>query len=451
MARRYSLNPCDYMFFALDRMMRSIGQLGQSSLVVLRLRGAIEPERLRRAVARMFMVHPLTGASARIGILWRVPYWIAEGDPAELARRACCFFDMRDRADWPECGYSELERGYSAQVDPMEAPQTRIDCIAGPGGETLVGIHCPHALMDAEGSRLFLDELNRLDEAPKSLMPANILPDGARIDPLAGASLAERWRLFLRTMNSRRQFERVSRKGLCRARPSGAVSFGVRFGRIEKAAVDAIEARARGLGPPGPGIVARYTALCLIRALHGLYLERGVVHPAYLVALPVGWRQPGPRPVPGNFLAGAVLGAKRERVGDVRALAADLFEQISMYYADEVPRSTWAALGFCGMLWSWPYSKLVGSPLLAHPVASGYSFSRDPSPPLRRFVGAELECYWGCAPITAPPGWNPVVLAQEDCWTISFTWVRGYIADELADALLAKFRQALIEGPESVG
>ncbi len=451
MARRYSLNPCDYMFFALDRMMRSSGQLGQSSLVVLKLRGAIEPERLRRALARMFTVHPLTGAAARIGLLWRLPYWIAEGDPAELARRACCFFDMRDRTDWPECAYAELERGYSAQVDPMEAPQTRLDCISGPGGETLVGLHCPHALMDAEGSRLFLDELNRLDESPESPLPANILPDGANIDPLGGASLAERWRLFHQTMTSHRRFERVPRKGLCRIRPSGEVSFGVRFARLEKPSVDAIESRARQLGPPGPGIVARYTALCLIRALHSLYVERGVNHPAYLVALPVGLRPPGPRPVHGNYLVGAVLGARRDRVADVPFLATDLLKQFNAYYADEVPRSTWAALEVCGLFWSWPYSKLVGSPLLAQPVASGYSFARDPSPPLRQFLGADLDCYWGCASITAPPGWNPVVVAHDHCWTISLTWVRGYIADDLADALLARFQRGLVEGPAAVG
>lgn len=450
-ARRYSLNPCDYMFFALDRRMRSNGQPGQSSLVVLKLRGEIDPDRLRQAVARLFAVHPTIGASARIGRLWRLPYWIAAGEPTELARRACCFFDMRDRSDWPECGYAELERGYSAQVNPMESPHTRVDCLSGPDGETLVGIHFPHALMDAEGSRLLLDELNRMDESPDSAMPAGILPDDAQIDPLEGASLAERWRLFHRTLMSHRRFERVRRSGLCRVRPNAQVGFGLRLLRLDQPVVEGIEARARAIGPGGLGVVARYTALCLIRALHALYVERGVDQRAYLVALPIGCRSPGPRPVPGNYLTGAVLGARRECVGDIRFLAADLASQIEEYFANETPRSTWAALEVCGLFWSWPYSKLVGSPLLAQPVASGYSFSRDPSPGLHRFVGADLECYWVCGPVTAPPGWNPVIRAFPHCWTIAMTWVRGYVADALAASLMEKFQWALVEGPEAVG
>jgi len=439
------------MFFAVDQMMRSRGQLGQSSLVVLKLRGEIDADRLRSALARMFAVHPLTGAALRIGLLWRRPYWVARDDPAGLAARACRFHDMRNRDDWPRCAEVEFERGYSAQIDPREAPQTRLDCCAGPGGETLIGLHCSHAMMDAEGSQLFLAEMNRLDESPDSALPADILPDGQSVDPLAGMSLRERAALFRRMISHQQRFDGVPRQGLCHRHPSGPVTLGLRLARLERDVAEQIEARARASGPAGRGIVARYAANCLIRSLHALYAAQNVDQPWYLVALPVGMRPAGPRPVPGNYLSGAVLGSRRERVVDVRLLAADLLEQLDAFHAARIPQASWTSLQLFSHLWVWPYSKLVGSKWIASPISSGFSFLRDAGPSPRRFVGAELDCYWGFAPITAPPGWNPIVVAHDHCWTIGLTWARGYVDDSLADTLLSLFHRALVEGPDSVG
>lgn len=449
MSRRFRLNPCDYMFLSHHRMMESLGQVGNRPMMEMDVEGFVDPRRFKQAVQRTFAAHPVARAGLRFALRDGRPRWVVRREPAESAERAFTFFDYRERTDWPACAEALRAERYALSGDLFEGPQAHVDYCAGPHGLGRVFLRWPHALMDAEGAQWFLAEISRLDAPDTGELPKELRPDGEALDVLAGRSWRARLKLFRRGLGSRGEHGKVLRQGVCVPAAPETVRACVRQRVFEAPDVARIEAHARETCPGGPGIYSRYLAGCVIRALHRLYVARGLEVDSYLVTLPMSVRPPGPRPVHGNYLVAATLSGRRERVGDARALAADLAEQLRRFRDEDLAVANWALMWAAGFMRAWQYRIMLRLPIGLEPYASGFSYYGEIDPPLREFLGARVTNLWGTGPLSAPPGWNPLFCRFGQRMNFTITWLSGCIPDGLAEEFALEIEREALEGPDA--
>ncbi|MCK6457231.1 MAG: hypothetical protein L6Q92_11975 [Phycisphaerae bacterium] len=447
--RRFALNPCDYLYYAHDRLMVARGQIGNVTLMLMDVEGEIDPARVRAALRRMYCEHPVAAARVRTSLVSGRPRWVLPKAPASLADSAYCYDDLSGASDWLGEMWRRCERRYAEPCDLHAGPLTRIDYYAGPNGQGRVCLRWPHALMDAEGAQWFLAELARMDRAPgPAALPAALRPDGMGLDPLGGASFGTRFRLFRKAFRVHRDYGKVQRVRLDSAPPEPSRALGLRLRVFEADEVERIQSNAKAKCPAGKGIYARYLAGCVIRALHRLYLARGLETESYLVTLPQSVRPAGPRPVHGNYLVAATLCGRRALIEDSHMFGADLKAQLERFESEGMAEANWALIWMAGLMRTWQYRILLGLPIGLEPYASGFSYYGEIDPPIREFCGARVTNLWGATPLSAPPGWNPAFSRFDRRLNFTLTWIRGYVSDALAEEFARTIEQEALE-PQS--
>lgn len=444
-SRHVSLTPCDYLYLMHHQVLRRTVRSGSMAFMAADVQGHPEPEQVRRLLASLLLEHPIFVAPLRTSLLTGRPYWplrpLTPEAAAAAAQRAHQYEDLRQTADWRSCLDGRWHSRYTPEWDLATGPQLKLDQYALPDGTTRFSLHWPHFVMDADGALLLLATL-------AGDAGSMILPDGPPTNPLAGASMFQRLAWFRRGFSLNEDCRGIEAQPLFGDARQPLTSFAEVHRHWEGEQFCTIQARASAATPPGPALLSRYLAACVIRALHALYQEAGVQTDAYLITLPTRVRlakadgtPAGRRPLAGNYIVSPVICGRRTAVADASALPVDIQRQWAAYHRAEGDLAQWT------MVWAASYLRASWYPLLFkmrmgfEALSSGFSYVRASDYPIDAIAGAPVVRMHCGGPLATPPGWNPVFMRYRDGLSLSLTWNRPSVADETArryDELIAR-------------
>ena len=445
-SRRIQFNPNDYFFYSHDRMMRRQGEGPNIAFMTMDLDGHIAPEQLRTAVRAVFFAHPVLMGGVRFSLLSGRPFWRL---PTNLQQAASDMADAAvshdDFSTIPE-GLDRAEALWQARCGPAwdlsAGPQMRVEQYTLPCSKTRVCIRWPHLLMDAEGAMLFLAELAArgvTQDAPRPI--EGLHADVQLVDPLRPAGFFRRANLAIAGLRGMPTDKRLKIHTLFGAtRPAYQDQqclhrswSGDDLAQIQSAAKDCV--------PPGPALYARYLAVCVIHALHRVFTDRNVESDAYLITMPhsISAAQRGAaatRPMQGNYLVSPTLIGRKSLIGDRRAMAEDITQQLADYAGANMSQKQWAVSWAANFSRAGFYQMLMRLPLGLEALSSGFSYYGPIKAPIDAICGARVLNLWGAGPLPTPPAWNPVFSRFGDTLNLSVTYARPAISDALASSFL---------------
>jgi hypothetical protein len=462
--RRIPLNPCDYLFYAHHRLLERQAPGGYTALMCIDAEGHADPGRVRRAVQRVLLAHPVLMAGLKVGWVLGRPRWQtparAEEAAARAASRACVHTDLRGVPDAEE----RLEQaGLDLQHRrwPLESgPPLRLEQYDLPGGRTRFRLCWPHLLMDAEGAQWFLSELGRADPGEQGHSPSTPVDgpaDDRPVDVLRGHSLAGRLRLFRRGLSLQKSIGNIRATPLVRD-DGGPVEHRCLVRTWERAEVESLQAVARQVTPAGPALYARHLAACVLRALRRIYGEQGTITHTLVIPLPKsvsggvgdGITSRG-RSIVGNYLVSPNLRAEPGCIDDRAALGALILRQLQEYERNRADLAQWAAMWLASTMRVWMYDLVLRLPLGFNTLSSGFSYYGEITQPLRRIAGLTVTNLWGGGPMATPPGWNPTFSKFADRLNLSLTYNHPVVSGELAGRYLDLIEEEMFAGGASPG
>jgi hypothetical protein len=162
----------------------------------------------------------------------------------------------------------------------------------------------------------------------------------------------------------------------------------------------------------------------------------------YYLAMPMFPSDVGERrPLPGNYLVWATLGAPPEVVQDKQALMNALGRQIEQYEQAGGNEVVWALMRSSRKLPLRCYWKMLQGKGNMRRYAAGFSYNPPIRPAVRTFLGQPVDNFWGNTTTTAPPGWNVVLSRHENLFSLILTWCDGF----LREPTVQRLRTLLIE------
>jgi hypothetical protein len=460
------LNPCDYLYFAHHRLMQSQAQGGNVAFMVFEAQGRAEPGRVIDALAAAMLAHPVTVAPLRVSLLGGRPYWsVPRLDPPaarRAAQQACTYDDLRqDTDDWKDRLEHLCEIRNVPHWDLRTTPQVRLEQYDLPENRTRFCFRFPHVLMDADGIQWFVAEMERLEAAgpvevdsPRRSHPLGLASDDRPLDVLAGISLKRRLALFRQGLATGPDLKGLLINPLITKPHAQQLRQRVIHKCWPASELSGMRANAKHWAPPGPARHARFLAMCVIRALHRLYVEHGIETDAYVLPFPISLtailgdgRRPMPRPVPGNYLVCPTICARRELIDDRPALGREVLRQLEAYNKNQSHLAQWAVIWLASFMRASMYRWALKLPLGPQSLASGFSYYGPMAHRIRSIAGAKITNLWGCAPMGVPPGWNPIFNKFEGQMNLVLSWARPAVPDELARRYVDLIEEEIFEPP----
>ncbi len=439
MRRRIPLNPCDYMIFAHHRRALRRRYGGNVPFMMLDLDRHIEPQRVRSALVGAMLAHPAVIASLRASPFRLRPYWLLPRDPAEAVQRAAdrafSHFDLRAEPDWQSRLDALLAERYLPRWNTREGPQVRLEHYAIPDGRTRLCLRWPHFFMDAQGTQWFLAALG--GEGPAYALPEHLLPDDARIDPLAETSFGRRIALVRTNRSARPAAPNDARQWPAQLTPLEDYRLIHRPWDNER--FHAFQSAAKAVTTQGPALYARRLAACVIVALHRLQKEHGLRSPTFLTTFPLrvlsterheAWD--AKRPMIGNYLATPIIRIPAELAHDSRAVGRELDRQLDDFRARQGALAQWTLLRWAACFHPWAYDLLFRLPLGLGDFSTGFSYYDATAQPLPAIAGANVTNLWTGGPTPIPPGLNPVFSRFGQRLNLALTYSRPAVSDQFA-------------------
>lgn len=424
--------------------MRRRRQGGNIAMMMMELEGRIPTEALQQKFAAAFRRHPVLAARLGMSWVWGRPQWCTPDDVRDIeaqAERAYQYDDLRDVDDATAAVDQLCQQRYVAQWDLQHGPQMCLEHYDLPEARTRLVIRWPHMLMDAEGALWMLAEIDAdsaADEARNNLIDG-LHSDKRLNDPLAGNGFLRRLSLLSQSFSAQQHSAGKSIRTLFDHQHPPFEDYRYIHRSWNRDIATAFKEKARAATPAGPALYGRFFAVCVLRALHRLFTERGVETDAYLITMPqnlsyIGAADPKKhtRPLQGNYIVSPTLFGDRKIIDDRAALSASLAEQLDAYRANEVHLKQWAM--FWAADWSrwWFYQMLMRLPLGLEALSSGFSYYGEIRYPIREICGARVTNLWGAGPLPTPPAWNPVFSWFDGVLNFSLTYTRPVVSDELA-------------------
>ncbi|MBX3393971.1 MAG: hypothetical protein KF841_01250 [Phycisphaerae bacterium] len=442
MAQHFRLNPCDYLFWGQHRMNARRGQGGNVAFMLMDLEGELRADWLRDALAAVIKEHPVILGRFDCTLITGRPMWTvhapARSDLDRAVDRAFRHEDLRNDPHWRETLAERSAVGNVTNWNTNADPLVRLEHYALPNYSARLIIRWPHALMDAEGAQWFLGELSRCG-AGQSPRPASLADDHEIIDPIAAHGLPTRCRLFARGAS----YQRTHSKSRIRLMPpestTGPIDHRVIHRNLSAEETRRVQAAARLTMPSGPLLYARHLAASIVRAVHRLYLQRGIETDAYLITLPmrVGSSDPAGklfsrRPMNGNYLISPMLCIPRGIAADPQAIGEMITNQLTSYHERRGDLLQWTMMWAASLIHAWVYELVFALPFGGGSFATGNSFYGEIDSPVRRMGDATVSNLWGGGPNTTPPGLNPVFSRFADRLNLTLTYTRPAISDATA-------------------
>lgn len=462
---RVLLNPCDYLFYGQHQLLTKKSPEGNIAYMVLDLEGHLEPSVFREALVRAMIRHPAMLARFRVSFPLGRPYWKTPRDAASQAQRAAeqahVYSDLRADADW-EQRIARLYPGEPARRwNHRVGPQVRFEQYALPDGRTRFIFRWPHFLMDADGAQWFLVQIGgqRLEDlvagaSTSPELPEALCADYESLDILKQHSFWQRVRLFRRGLAAQQTHGQFKISQLVKPPPGHRAEHEAIYRNYSAEQTLHIQESAKHAAPSGPALYARFSAACVMQAIHRLFLENGSESEAYYITMPlragVSQHDTGlfsKRPVPGNFLVSPILYGMREKMGDKQAIGEDIFKQLQEYLSNQIDMAQWAMMWAASYIHEWTYRLIFKLPLDIGEFASGFSYYGEISEPVRTLCGARVLNLWGGGPTTTPPALNPVFSKFENRLNLSLTYDRKIVSDAMAQRYVELIEEQLFEPP----
>ncbi|MFQ5807699.1 MAG: hypothetical protein ACE5I3_14735, partial [Phycisphaerae bacterium] len=334
LARYQYPNPLDLMFFAADAAARRMGLPGIYIHAVFDLRGRLDVGAFERALAALYRLYPTVGARRELSALTGRPRWRLDATPVDPARV------VQVHAVVPatqERLRRQIEDLVATQVDSLSPQPVRFHVFRGLAGGDVLVMRWPHALMDARGGTLVLEEIDRLyREAPdpKTLRSAG---DERRNDYE---------QLLARTPRVRRAKMILDWMTTSRAREAEAVQLGqspasARVGRPRYilrhlTPEQTRQIRDNALRVCGFGRFGDFLRACAIRALHAIRPEPVAPEALYTTLNLINNRKRRQRgPVCWNLTSALPIAVPAGLADDRRLVAELIREQMVGHLASE--------------------------------------------------------------------------------------------------------------------
>jgi hypothetical protein len=460
MTKRLRLNPCDYLYYVHDRQVRKAGIGGGVGFLVIEASGHADPDRVKAAFAATLAAHPVVLAELHIGRILGHPAWHIPAEPEQAAcqavEKAYHFDDLRLEADWEAKLHGLLKSRFVPKWELFPSPQILLEHYSLPDDRTWYCLRWPHLLMDAGGGQWFLAELgNYSKESGETTgeLPEGLAPDDQTLDPLGGASLWKRLRLCWKGLSHESEFKSLRIAAITPEPPPRVESQGMIWKSWPADMVRKMRSNAERFAPPGPASHARFLGACVIRSLHQIFEQRQITVDAYPISLPLSMtdtdddsdaaRAVSSRPMPGNYLVAPTLYGRRELVNDRAALGSDLLRQLEAFYAREGHLSQWAMIWLASKMRVWMYDWVYQRRIGIETLASGFSYYGQIPRPVRRICGTKVTNLWGTAPLSTPPGWNPIFNKHQGKLNLGFAYNRPAITDDLAHEFVSLIEQEI--------
>ena len=457
MARYQQLNPLDYMFFIGNEVRRRLGLPGVNIQLLLELRGTLDVDGLKRALLALYRLYPATGSRLERSSVSGRPRWRLDVAPPMMDR----VVRVRQlRPGTREELHRQCERLLRSRLDAEKGPPLQFCVFRGlPEGDALA-IRWPHALMDARGGMIVLEEIERLYEESPDAQSLRSVGDELRNDVgelIAGLSSLERMRsLFGGTGGAMPADWEDARLGEGPVVNDGrGLHYMVRYLTVEQSR----QVRDASLRVCGFARVGDFVRACAIQALHRTISKPLPRHAGYSTMQLVDNRKRRQRsPVCHNFFSTLPVYVP-VTIADDRRATADLISESTMaslssgliarrYAALErmshVPISVMAGL-MRRALRADPRSVLgrglAGAPSL--PMGFMGSFSR----PMPTFCGAEWIDSHGVGAIAPHEGFGLNIITPNDPnrLNVTATYYEPRVTKEMMSTFLDHFIGALLD------
>ena len=147
------------MFFAFDRAAERLDLPGAFIHTHMELGGRLDVAGLRRALAALHRVYPVTNSRLERSAVLGRPRWHLDVRPPDLDR--VVRVHQLDPAN-DESLRREIEKLLSARIDPVHLPPLQFHVFTGLDRGDVLVVRWPHALMDGRGGFVIIEEIERL-------------------------------------------------------------------------------------------------------------------------------------------------------------------------------------------------------------------------------------------------------------------------------------------------
>lgn len=380
----------DCFLLALETHMRRTGQGRHLAASVLVLDASPDPAAITAAAAALGQRHPLLHAHIRR----HFPSLLAHWHPG--ARAAVPVTWHEATADIHSLTSQLLD---SSGIDIFRpGPNLEIHLVpATSGNDCHLILLWPHALFDAVGIDLLIDELAAAPgEAPARSQPAT--GDSATALPASAA-----WPVAKPILEEMRGFPAHPVRSLRQARgPAGAARFKVIH--FDTAATARI--RQRMAATAGELLLLPYFATIAARAAHAVIRRRHPSpDPAILLSIPVQ-RHPDPsrRPLFHNHMTPWSLLLEGGELMDPASGSKALYRKYASFMRRKLPAAMDALMGLMHRCPSWLYLKPSTHYLKGELCSLYHSHTGSFPARARMLLGKSITAAWHVPTVSSPPG-----------------------------------------------
>jgi hypothetical protein len=455
-ARYQQLNPLDYMFFVGDEVRTRLGAPGTSIQVLLELKGPLDLAGFKQALEGLYRLYPATGGRLDRSTVSGRPRWRLDAEPDQ--RRALRVRMLRPgTAEELHLQRNRLLRG---RLNFEQGPLLRFYLLRGlPAGDVLV-MRWPHALMDARGGMILLEELQRLYEEQPDPRSLSSVGDELRDDVgelIADLSLPQR----LRALCGGAQGELPANWEDARlaSGPVGTNPAGLHYLLRQLSTEQVQRIRDASMRVCGFARMGDFVRACAIRALHRTIAQPPPPHGGYSTMQLVDNRKRRQQaPVCHNFFSALPVFVPAAIADDRRAVADVISESTARALSSGLIARRFAALERMSRLPASIMARLMERALRADPgsmlrrglanapsLPMGFmgAFSR----PLRTFCGAEWLDVHGVGAILPHEGFGLNLTTPNDPNRLNVTaaYFEPRVTRELMESLLEHLVEALLD------
>ncbi len=443
------------MFLASDEAARRLGLPSVHIHIHLELGGQLDVPAFKRALTALYHVYPTAAARCEISPLTGRPRWRLDGDPPDLER--VVRIHRVEPATEAQL-HRQIEDLLTAPIDLVNHPAVRFHVFRGlPRGDVLA-MRFAHALMDARGGSLLLEELDSLYEQhpdPATLTSAGDERRCDYADLLAGTSLWRRVNIALRWLRrSGRQADRVAQLAQVSLAPS-------RFGRIRLdvrrlSPEQTRQVQDNALRVCGFGRFGDFLRACAIQALHRVTPQPVAPDAVYKTLNLINNRKRRQRgPVCWNLTSALSIAVPARLADDRRHVAELIQEQMVDHLATQQALRQFVTLSLLMHAPTSIVASMIRRGWTAQARRHGFGLAPPPSLPLGlmgpfsrpmpTFCGVKLINYYGFATVRPRPGLAVDVNLTADRMNICGSHYDGLIPTETLTGLLDGLIERLLD------
>lgn len=433
----------DYFLLALDRQNRNRGLAGNGCRLVLELDGALDVERLHSALNATGLGAWLAGARIRRRFPFALPRWQAADKQASLAVH-------EHAAGGTETLVCPLPPHVSEPIlRPDQPPGIALDLVRDPAGGTRVVFRWHHALMDARGSELLIEHLNR-EETPargssaEASLHESVFPDCRthrhRRGLLSRLKFARRSLFLIEDTGTPPVASLVSPECLRDGARSGFRL--IEFTEEETRLIDNVADRV------GAGFCQSVLRLAAsMRAVQRVCVHRGRGSDALVVPVPQDRRRRGGRgPALSNHVTFLFYRVEPEQLESMARLVDSLKSQMISQMRERLPQSFAVAMDLFRRVPLWLYSHVLGRPTEGRMASLFFSDIGENFPCMERFLGCEVLRIAHLPPVTAPPGVAVIAGRFRQRLYLVVSWVEGGLSIREQEIMEQSIREDLLTG-----